>query len=294
MISYSTDIEHNEFRLFKIVLISSVIFWFLGVVKDIWFDADQAIVILDTISCLIALIILLGLYRGASPNNMANWFCLTWLPMYVLYWKYLGGVEGSATYIYFTICVIFLGILSGKARLYMIVSLCLINIVLTLDSEQEVLLNIDTTENLINPLSFNYLFNSAIVAAVVMFIKVRFDQERIDIEGQNIKLNKVNTELQLKNELLSNQQEQIRHIQNNLEELVHERTLELENRNKELEAYAYDNAHVVRRPLSNILSLLEILNKEDREGVSKDQLEEIKEKASGLDEVVRKINMILH
>lgn len=294
MIPVSSDIEQNELKLFRLVLVASVAFWFLGVVKDLWFDADQAIIALDTISFLIALVILLALSKGANPNLMANWYCLTWLPMFVLYWKFLGGVEGSATYIYFSICVIFLGVLNGKARLFMIVSLCLVNIILTLDADPEVLLKISSTENLINPLSFNYLFNSAIVAAIVVFIKVRFDQEREDIEAQNQNLDKINTELQIKNQLLSNQQEQIRHIQNNLEELVHERTLELENRNKELEAYAYDNAHVVRRPLSNILSLLDILNQEDNDGVSKDQLKEIRTKASNLDEVVKKINMILH
>ncbi|WP_422359340.1 hypothetical protein [Reichenbachiella sp.] len=294
MIPVSSDIEYNELKLFKIVLIGSVVFWFLGVVKDLWFDADQTITTLDTISCVIALITWVALSKVANPIQMTNWYCLTWLPMFVLYWKYLGGVEGSATYIYFSICVIFLGVLNGKARLFMIVSLSLVNIILTLDAEPQVLLSINSTENLINPLSFNYLFNSAIVAAVVVFIKVRFDQEREDIEAQNQNLDKLNTELQIKNQLLSNQQEQIRDIQNNLEELVHERTLELENRNKELEAYAYDNAHVVRRPLSNILSLLEILNQEDVEGASKNQIKNIKRNARDLDEVVQKINMILH
>lgn len=294
MIRISSDIEHNELKLLRIVLVSSVVFWFFGVVKDLWFDADEIIIVLDAVSCMIALIILVALSKGANPNQMAKWYCLTWLPMFVLYWKNLGGVEGSATYIYFSICVIFLGVLSGKARLFMIVSLSLINIILALDAEPEVLLSISSTENLINPLSFNYLFNSAIVAAIVVFIKVRFDQERVDIEAQNANLDKLNTELQIKNQLLSNQQEQIRDIQNNLEELVHERTLELENRNKELEAYAYDNAHVVRRPLSNILSLLEILNEEDERGASKNQIKDIRKKASDLDEIVQKINMILH
>ncbi|WP_420580694.1 hypothetical protein [Reichenbachiella sp.] len=281
-------------KLFRIVLVSSVLFWFLGIVKDFWFDADQGILVLDTTACLIACITLIALYKRADFTLMANWYCLTWLPLFVFYWKYLGGVQGSATYIYFSICVIYLGVLRGKARLFMTVSLCLINIVLTLDAEQEVLISVLSTENLINPLSFNYLFNSAIVAAIVVFIKVRFDQERMDIEAQNQNLDKLNTELQMKNRLLSNQQEQIRDIQNNLEALVHERTLELENRNKELEAYAYDNAHVVRRPLSNILSLLDILNQEDQNGMSKSQLKDIRKKASDLDKVVQKINMILH
>ncbi|SMD32208.1 hypothetical protein SAMN04488029_0550 [Reichenbachiella faecimaris] len=294
MISINSNIKNNEFKLLKIVLITSVVFWFLGMIKGFWFNGEQTILILDSLSFSIAVVILVALVLGGNPELLAKLFCLSWLPMFVIYWKYYGGVEGSITYVYFTVLVIFLGLLQGKSRLFMTIILCLVNLILTLDAEAEILIKIAPIENLINPLSVNYLFNSTIVAAIVVFIKVRFDKEREDIETQNQYLDRLNQELSIKNELLSNQQQQIKSIQNNLEELVHERTLELENRNKELETYAYDNAHVVRRPLSNILSLLDILNEEDREGIQKSQLKDIQKNAKDLDEVVQKINMILH
>lgn len=276
------------------MLVTSIVFWFLGMIKGWWFSGDQSILILDTISFVIAVMILFALNRGIRPDVLANLYCLSWLPMFILYWKYYNGIEGSMTYVFFTVLVIFLGLLQGRARMFMTIGFSLINLMLTLDAEAEILLTIAPSENLINPLSLNYLVNSIMVAAIVVFIKVQFDNERKNIEIQNQYLDRINDELSLKNEMLSNQQLQIKAIQNNLEELVHERTVELENRNKELEAYAYDNAHVVRRPLSNILSLLEILNQENLEGASKSQIMEIKKKASDLDEVVQKINMILN
>lgn len=293
MISFTSDIKNNEFKLFKIVLVSSVFFWLAGVVKDLWFGADEVILLLDATSFFIAAVVLVAVMKGANPNRMANFFCLTWLPMFVMYWKQLGGMEGSATYIYFSVWVIFLGVLQGRWRLFMTVLLCSVNLILTLDADAQVLLSTESMENLINPLAINYFFNSLIVAAVVVFIKVKFDQEREEIEEQNQQLDRLNSELEIKNQILSNQQEQVRSIQNNLEELVHERTLELENRNKELEAYAYDNAHVVRRPLSNILSLLDIIKVEDGKHKAGAQLNEIKRNANDLDQVVQKINMIL-
>lgn len=294
MISNDSDIKNNEFKLLKIVVFSSTVFWLLGMIKGLWFDGEQAIFILDSISFTIALVISVVLIKGGKPDLLAKLYCLSWLPMFVLYWKYYGGVEESISYMYFSVLVIFLGLLQNKTRLFMTVSLCVINLILTLDADVQILVTLASTENLINPLALNYLFNSAIVAAVVVFIKVRFDKEREEIEKQNQYLDQVNEELSLKNELLSNQQLQVKTIQNNLEELVHERTLELENRNKELETYAYDNAHVVRRPLSNILSLLDILNEQDNEGIQKSRLDDIQKKAKELDEIVQKINMILH
>ncbi|MEP2026980.1 MAG: hypothetical protein ABJH98_07055 [Reichenbachiella sp.] len=273
---------------------ASIVFWFFGVVKGSWFDGDETVLLLDSISFGIALFLWIGIWQGYDYDKIAHVFCLTWFPMFVCYWKYLGGIDGSATYIFFTVLMIYLGLLQGKSRLFMTVLLCLINMMLTLDSGSEILLSIGSQENQINPLSINYLLNSVIVASIVVFIKVKFEKEREKIEIRNLNLDRVNQELSIKNEMLSNQQLQIKNIQNNLEELVHERTLELEDRNKELESYAYDNAHLVRRPLSNILSLLEILKEEDKKGMSETQLKNIGKHAKDLDQIVQKINMILH
>lgn len=288
------DIANTETKLFKIVLLASMVFWFGGIIKGMWFGADQIVLTLDSISLAISVIVAISLAMSAKPETMAKVFCLAWIPMFVCYWKYIGGVHGAATYMYFSLLIIFLGILKGNTRLYTIVSFCLINLMLTLDAEAEILVELAPRELLINSLSFNYFFNSAIVALVVVYIKVGFDNEREEIEAQNQYLDRINEEISLKNELLSNQQLQIKTIQNNLEQLVHERTLELETRNRELQTYAYDNAHIVRRPLSNILSLLDIINQEDRSKTRNAQLREIRKKAKDLDEVVRKINMILN
>ena len=290
--NFSSDIENNEYKLLQRVLLFSAMFWFLGILKGLFFNGHQTIIVLDFISFTIAAILIIAKYRKVNSELITKMYCLTWLPMYILYWKFYGGIEGSMTYMFFTVLLIFLGLLTGRARLFMAIIFCLINMILTLDAEAQLLMSIEPTEKLLNPLSINYLFHVSVVAALVVFIKVKFDEEREDIEGQNQNLNQLNLDLSKKNELLGNQQVQIKRIQNNLEELVHEHTTKLEQRNRELKSYAYDNAHVVRRPLSNILSLLEILNVEMEE--EKEQLSNIRKNAQDLDNVVRKINTILH
>lgn len=54
---------------------------------------------------------------------------------------------------------------------------------------------------------------------------------------------------------------EIRQINENLENLVHQRTAELERKNKALEDYAFINAHKLRRPLASILGLINLMSK---------------------------------
>jgi signal transduction histidine kinase len=91
--------------------------------------------------------------------------------------------------------------------------------------------------------------------------------------------------LNASNEAIKIQAEEIRAVNENLEELVHQRTYQLEMKNKALEEYAFINAHKLRAPVASILGLIPIfkslpLNSEGVEVVghlkkSTDQLNDI-------------------
>lgn len=285
----------RERYLFTLVLYGSLVYWLVSSIIHYNTEANPWLLIADLVAIGLTAIMLVSVYRNHEVGLVKKLYCLLWLPIFVINWKYQGGMVGSASYAYFTILVIYLGLLEKATRMYMVLLFCLINLVLTLDRESEILLAIEPMTSSSQSLAVKYWLHSVIVALVVVLVKVQFDKERADIETENRRLDAVNMQLAVKNEALTNQQQQIRSLQNNLEELVLERTLELENKNKELEAYAYDNAHLVRRPLSNILSLIDLLNEEsDRQKSTKNQLRAIRKNAKDLDEVVQKINMILH
>lgn len=273
----------------------SLIYWLLGIGSGIAAGDNMPVVYLNVASFIITGMLLVGLWMKINLDWLIGFYCFAWLSLFILFWKYNGGMDGSYSYAYFSILVIFLGLLKTRLRLFMVFMLCLINIVLTLDVNSEILVSVSHSDYSTKSLAFDYFFHSLVVAAVVVFIKVSFDREREKIETHNVNLDRINKELSMKNEQLTNQRHQIKRIQNNLEELVHEHTLELENKNQALQEYAYDNAHIVRRPLSNILSLLDILNNSDvtEENNSREQLKMIRKNASELDEVVLKINTIL-
>lgn len=91
------------------------------------------------------------------------------------------------------------------------------------------------------------------------------------------------------NQVLLEQQEEIRKINANLESRVEERTRALLVKNLQLEEYAYINSHLVRAPLARVIGLTNlILN--DHPNVSDELLAKLKDASVELDSVVRKIN----
>ena len=75
---------------------------------------------------------------------------------------------------------------------------------------------------------------------------------------------------------------------NNLEQLIQERTQQIEDTNKALSEYAFINAHMLRAPLSRIIGLSDLMERDAVNG-SKKKILEIKELAGSMDNVVRKI-----
>ena len=64
--------------------------------------------------------------------------------------------------------------------------------------------------------------------------------------------------------------QELQQYKKNLEQEVHERTLELEQRNQELEAYSYTMAHDLRTPLRGIISFSQILQEESTDNLTEE------------------------
>lgn len=85
------------------------------------------------------------------------------------------------------------------------------------------------------------------------------------------------------------QDEEIRSINENLERLVHDRTNELEKKNKALEEYAFINAHKLRAPVASILGLTNLFRTIKLEEAEKDIIIHLEDSTRKLDEIVSSI-----
>lgn len=101
-------------------------------------------------------------------------------------------------------------------------------------------------------------------------------------------------ELQAVKEVLSRQagelqaaNEEIRSINNSLEFMVQERTVTLEERNRQLADFAFLNAHKMRGPLARILGLVDVLKYTNSREQEKEYLGHIVQSAKELDQVIK-------
>jgi ligand-binding sensor domain-containing protein len=136
----------------------------------------------------------------------------------------------------------------------------------------------------------------AFVLGIYLFVKQRerkLQRERsilkIKVEERTLELKTKNEEVRAQSEELQAQSSEIQRINGHLEELVLQRTAELERKNKALEEYAFINAHKLRSPVASILGLVSIMSKLPQTPETRECTDHLERSAKALDEIVGSI-----
>lgn len=93
--------------------------------------------------------------------------------------------------------------------------------------------------------------------------------------------------------LIETRTKEIQELNDHLEEKVKERTQKLEDKNRQLEEYAFINAHLLRAPLAKIMSAVHVVEEDIEHHVDKDIIKILKASVDELDRVIYSINDIL-
>jgi signal transduction histidine kinase len=138
---------------------------------------------------------------------------------------------------------------------------------------------------------FALLFTSGYLVLKFRERKLKLDKAELEskVEERTREIQLKTEEIQAQNEEIMAQAEEIKGINENLEMLVHQRTAELEKKNKALEEYAFINAHKLRSPVASILGLVNLMKKTPLSNEAKDINKHLQLSAEELDEVVRSI-----
>lgn len=125
----------------------------------------------------------------------------------------------------------------------------------------------------------------AVAIFMVVLIRTRYDLFIKEIKSR--------LALDASNEAIKVQAEEIKAINENLEELVRQRTSELEKKNQALEEYAFINAHKLRAPVASILGLIPIFSSFKLEPEAKEVLNHLQESTRKLDTIVHSITQAI-
>ncbi|MBT1701694.1 ligand-binding sensor domain-containing protein [Chryseosolibacter indicus] len=125
--------------------------------------------------------------------------------------------------------------------------------------------------------------------------KLRYDNLILEakVQRRTLEIQRQSEEIQAQNEEILAQAEEINGINENLEQIVRERTADLERKTQALEEYAFINAHKLRSPVASILGLANLLSKTklDDEGLEINR--RLTQKTEELDTIVRSITKAL-
>jgi signal transduction histidine kinase len=127
-----------------------------------------------------------------------------------------------------------------------------------------------------------------VCAFMFVLIKTRYDLTVKEIKAR-IALQLSNQEILEQNEEIQTQAKNIQKINNNLEHIVHLRTIDLEKKNKALEEYAFINAHKLRSPVASILGLVNLISKTTLDDEGQVILSHLEQSTVQLDTIVGSI-----
>ena len=121
--------------------------------------------------------------------------------------------------------------------------------------------------------------------------RMRHYKDRLEASHREIQEKK--DEILTQNEELRAHQEQITHINGQLEQLVHDRTLELERQNHQLAEYAFVNSHLLRAPLARIQGLVYLLERTGQVTAEDLVYAHLKDAVDEFNQIVAKINALV-
>jgi ligand-binding sensor domain-containing protein len=110
-----------------------------------------------------------------------------------------------------------------------------------------------------------------------------------ELHRKNLEIQAQNDEILTQNEEIQSQAEEIKGINENLEQLVRDRTEEVLKKTRALEEYAFINAHKLRAPVASVLGLINLMDKTQLDTDGKEINEHLKRSADELDSIVYKI-----
>lgn len=137
----------------------------------------------------------------------------------------------------------------------------------------------------------NRTISDALNYKEIVMMKAQLEKNSLTTLELNEELLVSNERILEKNEELLASEEELRSVNDNLNELVEERTQQLVAQNKTLLHHSFTHGHKVRSPLARILGLVNLINHEvELREEGKDLLRHLNKSADELDEILREVS----
>ncbi len=286
--------ERLDTQLFQYGLILGIVYQLYQSLNTARIDDNLFTVAVNFVIALI--LIFLYILTPRIKNVQFLVFILHFIVLagFIYFWKNYGGYAGTVPSF---MCLYFAFIIALSKGLYQKIYLGVFSIVVVLMFLTPSLFGIDSNYDLSKipavQRNIDYFIVTCITAFFVVYLKNQFHSFQNRIAIRYTQLKKVAKTLVEQNEELSQQQEELTVINENLESIVRERIAEIEKKNKALSEYAFINAHLVRGPLSRVIGITNLILIETVDEECKKDIQQISRLAGEIDIVIKKINKVV-
>lgn len=128
---------------------------------------------------------------------------------------------------------------------------------------------------------WNIFFTASLILLVMYIFKNGYERNQARLVEQH--------------QLMVHQKEEIEGINNNLEQIIVDRTQRLKDQESKITQAAYLNAHKVRSPLARIIGLLNLIALEkNKPGTCEEYLPALRSNAEELNDILREVSLTLY
>lgn len=277
-----------ESDIFRIGLVTCALYQMQQFVRDLITGGLITNMFINLFS-IVVIVLLLYLSNYAKLYKWVNvaYFLVLLLPLFCFFWIQHGGIKGSVPYffiVYFLLATVSSSGITGVITVGSgIIMLTVLLVFPTLFIKSPRVFPVTEMQ-----LSFDYFVTCLLLSTFTLYVRKKFDHYRSQAEIRNNQLEEIARTLVSQHEMLVREQAEIESINSNLEQIIKERIRQIEDTNKSLSEYAFINAHMLRAPLSRIIGLSDLMERDAVDSGNSNVIE-IKALAGSMDKVVRKI-----
>jgi signal transduction histidine kinase len=274
-----------EKAIFQFTLILAIIYQVYQLING--FIVSSEVVLFNTwILVLLLTVFLLG-RRMENIHYLAFSLHLIVLPILVYFWISFGGFAGTVPMVLFVYIGWIILTLRGILQIATLTLYFLVFLAFTQFPDLTGIPLADPKSVVEVQLAIDFFVVAIIITTFLIYIKNKFMGYRKRIEHRHKQLDKLSAILLQQRDLLELTQDEVQSINENLETIIENRIRKIEEKNAQLEEYAFINAHILRGPLCRVMGLTSLMMENENH-----DLATVYEKATHVDSIIRQINDI--
>jgi len=268
--------------IFVIILVAGIPYFTINEIIDILTNQNPVIFVIN-VSLVMSIIYLLRLsLKQKLTKSHIFGFSLVLAVGFAVFWPSSSGLSGPGAYVFQSLMVVLLLVNTGRGKFFFGIFLLIMIYIAGF-------VHIDYTGKIVYGSQLvSFCLNTLVIVLIMNVFKGSLERERKRLTNRITQLERANDTLETQNAQLEENRKEIIRIQTQLQQIIQERTNEIEKENERMIRYAFINAHLVRAPLANLLGLSELKSSEDK------GFKTLNKKLVALDQVVRKIGGVLN